>query len=129
MHRFQDQSPLSSFGTTTSPIQATYTAGQTISITIKLNVNHGGRFGFKLCTRRTNLDQTCFNTHQLLRADTGSPFFYILTGSWSAQSATNPQVRLSFRWYIFHSLNGHTPWLHITMLASTQKIRHQPAQA
>jgi hypothetical protein len=32
-----------------------------------LQVNHGGRIGVKLCNRRDNIDQACFNQFQLQR--------------------------------------------------------------
>lgn len=48
-------------------IQATYIQGQTISITIDVNINHGGRFAFSVCSRNSNLDQTCFNQNPLQR--------------------------------------------------------------
>jgi hypothetical protein len=49
------------------PIQARYTSGQTVRFTVNLQVNHGGRFTFRLCDRRDNLDQGCFDQRVLLR--------------------------------------------------------------
>jgi hypothetical protein len=49
------------------PIQATYAAGSTISVEWHIQANHGGRIGFKLCPRNTNLDQACFDANPLQR--------------------------------------------------------------
>lgn len=48
-------------------VQATYTAGQVVRLQWYISVNHGGRIGFKLCPRNTNLDQACFDQYALRR--------------------------------------------------------------
>lgn len=92
------QGMASAFAANPTAIQVTYTAGQTINLEVRLNVNHGGRFGFKLCNRRTGIDQACFNQYPLVRADNGKRFYYILTGSFNEKSATSPRVfNLSYK--------------------------------
>lgn len=92
------QAMSTSFATQPTDIQATYTAGQTINLQVLLNVNHGGRFGFKLCNRRNSLDQACFDQFPLVRADTGKRFFYILEGTWGEQSVARPRsFSMSYR--------------------------------
>ena len=49
------------------PNQATYNAGANVSFTWDITVNHGGRIGFKICPRRTNLVQSCFDRNPLFR--------------------------------------------------------------
>jgi hypothetical protein len=44
---FQLVSPASDYVSNPTPIQATYTAGQAISITVKVTANHGGYFAFR----------------------------------------------------------------------------------
>jgi len=66
---YQEVSPLTNIAAITNyPIQATYTSGQTVTFTIKMQVNHGGRMTFRLCDRRTDLNQACFNARTLLRS-------------------------------------------------------------
>lgn len=57
---------LATFTGLTWPV-TTFTAGQTFKPTVKLQVNHGGRITFRLCDRRSNLDQACFDGRTLLR--------------------------------------------------------------
>jgi Lytic polysaccharide mono-oxygenase, cellulose-degrading len=52
---------------TNLPNQATYRAGANVTFTWDLTVNHGGRIGFKICARRTNLTQSCFDRNPLFR--------------------------------------------------------------
>lgn len=47
--------------------QATYRPGDRVSFQWRVTANHGGRFGFKLCNRNTNLDQACFDANVLQR--------------------------------------------------------------
>ncbi|KAI8474593.1 MAG: hypothetical protein J3K34DRAFT_492907 [Monoraphidium minutum] len=54
-----------------SPSQATYAAGATITLRAKLTANHGGKFSFRLCPRTTGLDEACFGSNYLVRADNG----------------------------------------------------------
>lgn len=44
---FQLVSPATDYAGNPAPVQATYTAGQTISITVKVTANHGGYFAFR----------------------------------------------------------------------------------
>eukprot|EP00775_Hariotina_reticulata_P006044 gene6044-6282_t len=80
---------------TNYPIQATYTSGQTVRFSVLLQVNHGGRFTFRLCDRRSNLDQACFNARTLLRADNNKPHWYITTGKWSSPTTPPPPTTIS----------------------------------
>lgn len=65
---YQEVSPSTNIAAISNyPIQAIYTSGQTVRFSIRMQVNHGGRFTFRLCDRRTNLDQACFNARTLLR--------------------------------------------------------------
>ena len=47
--------------------QATYASGSVIQLKMALNVNHGGRFQFFLCNRKSNLVQSCFDAYPLKR--------------------------------------------------------------
>lgn len=47
-------------------IQATYSAGQDITISLHLTTQHGGRHMFRLCDR-TDADESCFAAHVLQR--------------------------------------------------------------
>lgn len=60
------ESPITNIANFAGPV-TTYTSGQTIRVTVRLQVNHGGRLTFRLCDRRSNLDQSCFNARPLLR--------------------------------------------------------------
>lgn len=51
------------------PIQATYASGSTINVEWLISANHGGRIGLKLCPRRTNLNQACFDANPLQVGD------------------------------------------------------------
>jgi hypothetical protein len=70
---YQEVSPATNLATFQGPV-TTYQSGQTIRVTVRLQVNHGGRLTFRLCDRRTNLDQACFNARTLLR-------YYLLAAS------------------------------------------------
>jgi hypothetical protein len=48
-------------------VQATYPAGNTITVNIKINANHGGYVMIKICPRSTNLDQACFDQNTLTK--------------------------------------------------------------
>ena len=50
-----------------TPIQATYSAGSIITVQSWIHVNHGGRIGVKLCPRRDNINQACFDAFPLTR--------------------------------------------------------------
>jgi len=82
---------------TTYPISATYTSGQTVEFRVNLRVNHGGVYRFRLCNRRTNLDQACFNALPLVRADNGQREYYILTGRFDANVPVNEVAVLQYR--------------------------------
>jgi hypothetical protein len=56
-------------GMSSLPIQATYASGSTINVEWLISANHGGRIGFKLCPRRTNLNQACFDANPLQVGD------------------------------------------------------------
>lgn len=62
---FQDAS--TNFVAAAHSVQATYSQGQTIDITVDVNVNHGGRFSFSVCNRNSGLDQSCFDQNKLER--------------------------------------------------------------
>ena len=65
---FQHHDNPSYYATMTNlPNQANYTAGTTVTLTWDITVNHGGRIGFKICARRTNLTQACFDRNPLFR--------------------------------------------------------------
>ncbi|WIA28065.1 hypothetical protein OEZ86_010650 [Tetradesmus obliquus] len=87
---YQEVSPASNMATFQGPVTA-YQSGQTIRVSVRLQVNHGGRLTFRLCDRKTNLDQGCFNARTLVRADNGKPHWYILTGSWEGTNAGRPE--------------------------------------
>jgi hypothetical protein len=53
-------------------IQATYTSGQSIDITVKVTNHHMGWWQFYLCDKGDELSQTCLNKQMLLR-DTNDP--------------------------------------------------------
>ncbi|WIA43871.1 hypothetical protein OEZ86_010284 [Tetradesmus obliquus] len=76
------------------PNQATYTAGGVINVGWWIQVNHGGRIGVKLCNRRDNIDQGCFNQFQLQRADGLGPFVYLLSGASQGQLSGSAEFRL-----------------------------------
>jgi hypothetical protein len=61
-----------------------YSPGSRISITVDLSANHGGKFGFGICPRTTNLDQACFDQNPLTRVDVqgAEKWFWMMTGEW-----------------------------------------------
>jgi hypothetical protein len=63
---YQEVSPATNMANFQGPV-TTYQSGQIIRVSVRLQVNHGGRLTFRLCDRRTNLDQGCFNSRTLLR--------------------------------------------------------------
>ncbi|WIA16618.1 hypothetical protein OEZ85_013285 [Tetradesmus obliquus] len=85
------EAPASNMANYAGPV-TTYRSGQTITVNVRLQVNHGGRLTFRLCDRRTNLDQGCFNARTLQRADGRGPHWYILTGSWAGTNAGRPET-------------------------------------
>ncbi|WIA36814.1 hypothetical protein OEZ86_008069 [Tetradesmus obliquus] len=90
---YQEISPATNIANFPGPV-TTYQSGQVIRANVRLQVNHGGRITFRLCDRRTNLDQGCFNARTLLRADTGRPYWYILTGSFGTPGSAAIDLRL-----------------------------------
>lgn len=46
---------------------ATFTPGQRVRFAWQLTANHGGFFAFKICPRKTGLDQACFDANPLFR--------------------------------------------------------------
>ena len=57
----------------------TYQSGSRIRIRLDLSANHGGKFGFSICQRTSNLDQACFSQH-LTRIDIpGERWFWMMT--------------------------------------------------
>eukprot|EP00775_Hariotina_reticulata_P004446 gene4446-4701_t len=59
-----------------------YAPGSRITIRLDLTANHGGKFGFNLCPRTSNLDQACFDQYPLTRADrAGEKWFWMQTKS------------------------------------------------
>ncbi len=44
-----------------------FTAGQTVRMRVKMQVNHGGRLTFRICDRSSGLDQNCFDSRTLFR--------------------------------------------------------------
>lgn len=64
----------------------TYTTGGRIRVRIDLSANHGGKFGFKICPRTSNLTPDCF-AHHLTRADVpGERWFWMQSGERGARS-------------------------------------------
>uniref|UniRef100_A0A383WKR5 Uncharacterized protein n=1 Tax=Tetradesmus obliquus TaxID=3088 RepID=A0A383WKR5_TETOB len=90
---YQEVSPATNIANFPGPV-TTYQSGQVIRANVRLQVNHGGRITFRLCDRRSNLDQGCFNARTLLRADTGRPHWYILTGSFGTPGSAAIDLRL-----------------------------------
>uniref|UniRef100_A0A383WNU1 Uncharacterized protein n=1 Tax=Tetradesmus obliquus TaxID=3088 RepID=A0A383WNU1_TETOB len=90
---YQEVSPATNIANFLGPV-TTYQSGQIIRANVRLQVNHGGRITFRLCDRRTSLDQGCFNARTLLRADTGRPHWYILTGSFGTPGSAAIDLRL-----------------------------------
>ncbi|KAF6256157.1 hypothetical protein COO60DRAFT_1530799 [Scenedesmus sp. NREL 46B-D3] len=78
---YQHYGDASFYSRSPGAIQATYSAGATINVQWWIQVNHGGRIGVKLCNRRDNIDQACFDQFQLQRADGLGPFVYIMGGA------------------------------------------------
>lgn len=62
-----------------SPIQATYTQGGVISLSVILTANHGGKFSFRVCPRSSSLDEACFGSNFLTRVDNGQTDTWIMT--------------------------------------------------
>lgn len=59
---------------------ATYARGQAFSAEVVLTANHGGRWGLKLCRRRSRTGQACFDEHVLRRADGGGAWTRVTPG-------------------------------------------------
>lgn len=61
-----------------------YAAGSRITLNVELSANHGGKFGFAICDRTSNLDQACFDRFPLTRADLpGERWFWMPNGECS----------------------------------------------
>ncbi|WIA36822.1 hypothetical protein OEZ86_008086 [Tetradesmus obliquus] len=85
------EAPASNMANIRGPV-TTYRSGQVFRVNVRLQVNHGGRLTFRLCDRRTNLDQACFNARTLVRADNGRPHWYITQGSFESTRNGNPET-------------------------------------
>ncbi|PNH01062.1 Lysozyme [Tetrabaena socialis] len=90
----QDVGDMNMRNVVTSP-QATYTAGQIITVTVQMNTNHGGWIGVRLCpSARSNLVQSCFDAHTLVNADTGYQRWWIMSGVWNEKTFYTTRWRL-----------------------------------
>lgn len=69
------------FANLVTPIQATYSQGDTLTIKVYLTSNHGGKFMFRICPRQTSLDEACFGTNYLTRVDNGEVDTWLLSGA------------------------------------------------
>jgi len=73
------------FGPTSRSMSLTYPSQSTvpndrITITVNFTANHGGKFGFGICPRTSNLDQPCFNRNPLTRVNVpGEKWFWMMT--------------------------------------------------
>ncbi|GIL45914.1 hypothetical protein Vafri_3035 [Volvox africanus] len=80
---------------TATAIQATYTAGQTITVSYRMTVNHGGWLSVKICpTTRVNPSQACFDGYTLTNANTGFARWWIQTGAYGTQTTYTTNWRL-----------------------------------
>lgn len=61
-----DTAPCCAMQRTSLPA-ATYNQGGVVQLQIVLTANHGGKFYFRVCPRRSNLDEACFGTNYLTR--------------------------------------------------------------
>lgn len=71
------QTTNSNFINEPSPVQATYKEGSVIELKVILTTNHGGKFSFRVCPRRRDLDAACFGSNYLTRVDNGQRDYWI----------------------------------------------------